>query len=211
MVAQSNKMNKKMKKRKIRISRVLPILVAIIIFYVIFNYIVIPPKVSKNAKKYSYNSFNILKLKSITVDNDRIIYEFSSLNLFFNGLYVKINQKYNDEDYLRGYFNEIDKETKQYDLTDYKIISTLTSNCLIISLQDEIEISSVRCSYKKGKSGEQLYIIVAGMDNPKLHKLSGLDETIIYEQQSQYFDINKGKWNKPQKKEFDKNIKAFSK
>ena len=173
------------------------------------NFFVLPPKASANALKYKYNQNNILKLKSITIDDNKLIYEFSSLNILFNGLYVKINQKNNDEEYLNGYLNEIDKETKQYDLTDYKIISTLTSNYLIISLQDEIEISSVRCSYKKGKTGEQLYIIVSGMDNPKLHKLSGLDETIIYKQQSQYFDINKGKWNKPQKKEFDKSVKSI--
>ena len=185
--------------------------IAVLVALTIVNFFVLPPKASANALKYKYNQNNILKLKSITIDDNKLIYEFSSLNILFNGLYVKINQKNNDEEYLNGYLNEIDKETKQYDLTDYKIISTLTSNYLIISLQDEIEISSVRCSYKKGKTEEQLYIIVSGMDNPKLHKLSGLDETIIYKQQSQYFDINKGKWNKPQKKEFDKNIKSFRK
>ena len=183
--------------------------IAVLVALTIVNFFVLPPKASANALKYKYNQNNILKLKSITIDDNKLIYEFSSLNILFNGLYVKINQKNNDEEYLNGYLNEIDKETKQYDLTDYKIISTLTSNYLIISLQDEIEISSVRCSYKKKKTGEQLYIIVSGMDNPKLHKLSGLDETIIYKQQSQYFDINKGKWNKPQKKEFDKSVKSI--
>ena len=183
--------------------------IAVLVALTIVNFFVLPPKASANALKYKYNQNNILKLKSITIDDNKLIYEFSSLNILFNGLYVKINQKNNDEEYLNGYLNEIDKETKQYDLTDYKIISTLTSNYLIISLQDEIEISSVRCSYKKGKTEEQLYIIVSGMDNPKLHKLSGLDETIIYKQQSQYFDINKGKWNKPQKKEFDKSVKSI--
>ena len=48
------------------------------------NYIVLPPKVSSNAQKYKYNQNNMLKLKSITVDENKVIYEVSSLNKYFH-------------------------------------------------------------------------------------------------------------------------------
>ena len=196
-------------KIKMIIRIIIPIIVVMIVCLVMLNFFVLPPKVSKNAKRYEYNSSNILKLKSIIVDEDRIIYEFSSLNLFFNWFYVKNNLKDSYEEYLKGYYNVIDQETQQYNLTDYKIVSTITSNYLIVSLKDEIEISSIRCSYNMKKSGEKIFIIISGTDNPKIHKLRGLDEKILYEQRSQFYNLNKRKWDKPQKKEFDKTVKTI--
>ena len=78
--------------------------IAVLVALTIVNFFVLPPKASANALKYKYNQNNILKLKSITIDDNKLIYEFSSLNILFNGLYVKINQKNNDEEYLNGIF-----------------------------------------------------------------------------------------------------------
>lgn len=71
-------MEPKKKKRKIRIERVIPILIVIV--FVIINYIVIPPKVSLKAEKYWFSPFNIVGLESITVDENKIVYKFSSLS-----------------------------------------------------------------------------------------------------------------------------------
>ena len=61
----------------------------------IINYIILPPKVSENAIKYKYNHNNMLMLKSITVDSDKVIYEFSSLNKYFSKNYAFKNKSNN--------------------------------------------------------------------------------------------------------------------
>lgn len=171
MVAQSNKMNKKMKKRKIRISRVLPILIAVIIIFVIFNYIVIPPKVSKNAEKYRFSPFNIAGLESITVDDNRIVYKFSSISRSFTMIGVlsgktRINGFYRTEDEYRPY------DEKNIDSVN-KVYFAMTSKYIVLNRNGQEKMEGLKMM--KDKTGMYIW----GIDQP----------TIIYNKYDYYENV----------------------
>lgn len=165
--------NKKKKKRKIRIHIVLPILVAIIIFFVIFNYIVIPPKVSKNAEKYRFSPFNIAGLESITVDDNRIVYKFSSISRSFTMIGVlsgktSINGFYRTEDEYRPY------DEKNIDSVN-KVYFAITSKYIVLNRNGQEKMEGLKLM--KDKSG--MYIL--GIDQPTiLYNKYDYDENVKY-------------------------------
>ena len=67
------------------------IIIAMLAALAIVNYIVLPPKASESAVKYKYHGYDSMHLKSITEDENYWIFEFSSLNKYFN---KNFNRKY---------------------------------------------------------------------------------------------------------------------
>ncbi|MBO4516310.1 hypothetical protein J5751_02520 [bacterium] len=118
----------------------LPVLIIILIALIIVNYFILPPKTSDNAAKYKYYGYNFLQLKSITDDEDKVIIEFGSLNFNFNYIFNrnKIESSGNDFEFIRWIGN---LEPYYYidSYPDYHIISTLTSNYLVISKTPEMK------------------------------------------------------------------------
>ena len=98
-------------KKRIRIIIIcLSSILIILCVFAIINFIILPPKVSKNAQRYTFNHNNMLKLKSITVDGNMVIYEFGSSNKYFSKEYVEENikeyERYGNTPFLQPYFVE---------------------------------------------------------------------------------------------------------
>ena len=169
----------------------------------IVNYLILPPKVSSDAQKFRYNSNNLIKLKSITVDTDKVIYEFGASNKYFKKRYIETNCKEYEtlnifylELYLAENYHTI--KGSEYNSNNYNIVSTLTSNFLIISLDEERETNSVKCFYtgQEEDSFDYMYITVnSGYENPGI--------SIIYDDilenistvKYQTYDKEKKKWS----------------
>ena len=109
----------------------------------IVNYVVLPPNVSSSAIKYKFNHYNMLKLKSVTVDGERIIYEFSSLNKYFNKNYASKNKRKKSFLELYNAENDQNNEGLKYSPKEVEIISTITSNYLIVTIEQEENPDSV--------------------------------------------------------------------
>ena len=144
-----------MKKKERRINKKIIIIICVFIILMlaalaVVNYIVLPPKPSENAIKYKYHGYNFMHLKSITDDEDSVVFEFSSLNKYFNKYY---NQKYyinnqgsklsinnNRKPFIsiKWFEQENPNFYSEYN-PDYYIVSTLTSNYLIITNKPQIE------------------------------------------------------------------------
>jgi len=179
------------------------IFIVVSIAFWIINYIILPPKVSENAIKYKYNHNNILKLKSITVDGNKVIYEFGALNKYYKKTYIEKNSKEvetHNRTYLELYLAENYHTIKgsEYNSNNFNIVSTLTSNFLIISLDEERETNSVKCFYigQEEDSFDYMYITVnSGYENPGI--------SIIYDDilenistvKYQTYDKEKKKWS----------------
>ncbi|MBR5067738.1 MAG: hypothetical protein IKX08_08815 [Lachnospiraceae bacterium] len=118
----------------------LPVLIIILIALIIVNYFILPPKTSDNAAKYKYYGYNFLQLKSITDDEDKVIIEFGSLNFNFNYFFNrnKIESSGNDFKFIR-WIGNLDPYYNINSYPDYYIISTLTSNYLVISKTPEMK------------------------------------------------------------------------
>lgn len=167
----------------------------------IINYIILPPKVSENAIKYKYNHNNMLMLKSITVDSDKVIYEFSSLNKYFNNNYAFKNKS--NKTYLELYYVENDPNHEGIKNTskDFEIVSTITSNYLIVSFEQDKKPDSVYCNYL-GNMFTRYQALCIGLNNSdgyeKLHIAKRYDypneNRIIGKGQG--YDGNKKKWGK---------------
>ena len=169
----------------------------------IINYIVLPPKVSENAIKYKYNHNNILKLKSITVDGNKVIYEFGALNKYYKKTYIAKNSKEvetHNRTYLELYLAENYHTIKgsEYSSNNYNIVSTLTSNFLIISLDEERETNSVKCFYagKEEDSFDYMYITVnSGHEYPGISIIYDDILENISVMKYQTYDKEKKKWS----------------
>ncbi len=169
----------------------------------IVNYLILPPKVSSAAQKYKYNPNNLIKLKSITLDSEKVIYEFGASNKYLKKRYVETNCKEREalnKSYLELYLSDNYQSIKgsEYNSDNYYIISTLTSNFLIISLDEERETNSVKCFYigQEEDSFDYMYITVnSGYENPGI--------SIIYDDilenistvKYQTYDKEKKKWS----------------
>ena len=118
----------------------LPVLIIILIALIIVNYFILPPKTSDNAAKYKYYGYNFLQLKSIIDDEDKVIIEFGSLNFNFNYFFNrnKIESSGNDFKFIR-WIGNLDPYYNLDSYLDYYIISTLTSNYLVISKTPEMK------------------------------------------------------------------------
>ena len=118
----------------------LPVLIIILIALIIVNYFIFPPKTSDDAAKYKYYGYNFLQLKSITDDEDKVIIEFGSLNFNFNFFFNrnKIESSGNDLKFIKWNGN-LDPYYNIDSYPDYYIISTLTSNYLVISKTPEMK------------------------------------------------------------------------
>ena len=176
-----------------------PIILLIILLIIgLFNYFIIPPKYSKEAVKYTVDKNNILGLKSVTVDEKRVIYEFSSRNKYFNYFYVKHNQKENNSQYYCELFDIIDNKRKiGYYSENYKIISTLTSNYFIVYKEGQDKTDSINCTYIGDKKDDYFYvhIIIWGYENPGITKIYDLinENTTIWERQK--YNSETKKWD----------------
>lgn len=118
----------------------LTVLIIILIALIIVNYFILPPKISDNAKKYKYHGYNFLQLKSITDDEDKVIIEFGSLNFNFNYFFNrnKIEASGDNLKFIR-WIGNFDPYSNTESFPDYYIISTLTSNYLVISKTPEMK------------------------------------------------------------------------
>lgn len=168
----------------LKISIILLIIISII---GIFNFYVVPPKCSKEAVKHKVDKNNLLGLKSITVDEDKIIYEFSSRNKYFNYVYIKHNQKDNNSQYYCELFDIIDNKKIGYYSENYKIISSLTSNYFIVYKDGQDKTDSIKCTYTGDKKDNFFYvhIIINGYENPGITKSYDLidENTTVWERQ----------------------------
>lgn len=195
------------KQSKIILICIATILTIAFIVLAIVNYIVLPPKVSQNAIKYKYNQNNILMLKSITVDGEKRIYEFSSLNKYFNKNYASKNKS--NKMYLELYNveNDPNKEGLKYSSKDFEIISTITSNYLIIRIEQDPKPDSVYCNYL-GKMTDRYDFICIGLNNSSGYDNLGIGIRYDYASdnlkigKSQEYDSKKKRWSKVDKKSF---------
>ncbi|MBO4701872.1 MAG: hypothetical protein J5625_04330 [Lachnospiraceae bacterium] len=197
-----------MKKRlKILIICLSSVLIVAFIVLVIVNYFVLPPKVTANAQKFKYNQNNILKLKSITVDGDKVIYEFSSLNKYFNKNYASKNKS--NKSYLELYNveNDPNNEGLKYSSKDFEIMSTITSNYLIITIDQDKSPDSVYCNYL-GKMMNRYDFLCIGLNNSSGYENLGIGIRYDYASEnrtigkSQQYDSKKKRWSKVDKKSF---------
>lgn len=193
---------------KILIASSLSLLTIGILITAIINFIILPPKVTGKAQKYRYNHNNILKLKSITVDGDRVIYEFSSLNKFFTKKYVEKNRKEREAStyyipFIELYKSEKDQIIKEsiVETDDYSVISTLTSNYLIVYLGNAKDTNCIRCFFLGHRSENEMYdylhisVNSNGYDNPVVNYV--YDDTLENHTVGKYqtYDKEKKKWS----------------
>lgn len=198
-----------MKKRiKLFIIALASILIIAFIVLAIINYIVLPPKVSANAQKYKYNQNNMLNLKSITVDGNKVIYEFSSLNKFFHKNYIR---RHGDETAHTAYlelFKVEDREDnsgKNIYPIDYTIISSITSNYLVITLEETDKYDFLRCHYLGGMLNKYSYLCIAlsnleGYENLEMAKGYDYPKENRSVSKSQSFDSKNKRWSKIKKR-----------
>lgn len=193
---------------KILIASSLSLLIVGIAFIAIINFIFLPPKVSEYAQKFKYNSNNLLKLKSITVDGDRVIYEFSSLNKYFKKEYVEKNKKEREASTYYIPFIELYKSEKDQiiqdsivETDDYYIISTLTSNYLIVNLGEAKETNCIRFFFLGHRSENEMYdylniaVNSCGYDNPIVNLVYDDILENISVGKYQTYDKEKKKWS----------------
>ena len=194
-----------MKKRiKIFIICISSILIIAFIVLAIMNYIVLPPKVSSNAQKYKYNQNNMLKLKSITVDENKVIYEFSSLNKYFHKNYIKKcgkESEYTSFLELHKVINIDTNESIMFSYDNYTIVSSFTSNYLVISLKDSNKPDSIRINYKGGNFNKYDSIVITlnnteGYEKLKIAKRYNYPNENHVVGKSQVYNIDKKKWSK---------------
>jgi len=132
-----------MKKEK-RINKKIIILISVIIMILAVvaavNYIILPPKISENAIKYKYYGYNYMHLKSIIDDENNVIIEFGSINKYFNYFFNrnKIEASGDNLKFIR-WIGNFDPYSNTESFPDYYIISTLTSNYLVISKSPEMK------------------------------------------------------------------------
>ena len=174
------------KKRRIRISRVIPILVVIV--FLIINYIVIPPKVSKNAEKYRFNPFNIAGLESITVDENRIVYKFSSLSRTFTMIGVVSKGTSINGFYLTEY-----KGNPFYEKninSDNRVYFSITSKYIVLNRNGQEDMEGLKIM--KNKKGTYIW----GFDQPDIEFIKyDYEENVLHGIRQEYNDG----WDKPEK------------
>ena len=190
-----------MKKRNIVIIFLSSILIILCVFAII-NFIILPPKVSANAQKYKYNHNNILKLKSITVDEDTIIYEFGSTNELFNNKYVEKRTKKQERSFLEFYTIEDYRNNSgsSFYSNNYEIKSTLFSNYLMVKTEEKEKIDVVYCFYFGTEDDDYDYLNIGlsnadGFENIGIgmrYDYTGKDLTIG---KSQTYDKKMRKWD----------------
>jgi len=211
------------KERRINKKTIIIICVLIILMLAalaVVNYIILPPKASENAIKYKFHGYNYAHLKSITDDEDSVIFEFSSLNKYFN---KNFNKNYLEkcqekplssagkDPYIKCYCGGPAESYLRY-YPDYYIISTLTSNYVVINKDSEIEPEAIAfCIFESIYKGEYRDVIInynisEGYNNPsvfigidKWDYNSGLTEINI----RQYYNSQKNKWNPAEKYEYN--------
>ena len=176
----------------------------------IVNYVVLPPKVSSSAIKYKFNHYNMLKLKSVTVDGERIIYEFSSLNKYFNKNYASKNKRKKSFLELYNAENDQNNEGLKYSPKEVEIISTITSNYLIVTIEQEENPDSVYCNYL-GKIMNRYDFLCIGLNNSSGYENLGIGIRYDYASdnltigKSQEYDSKKKRWSKVDKMSFPYN------
>lgn len=176
----------------------------------IVNYVVLPPKVSSSAIKYKFNHYNMLKLKSVTLDGERIIYEFSSLNKYFNKNYASKNKR--EKSFLELYNAENDQNNEglKYNPKDVEIISTITSNYLIVTIEQEKKPDSVYCNYY-GRIMNRYDFLCIGLNNSNGYENLGIGMRFDYASdnlqigKSQQYDIEVKRWSKVEKQSYPYN------
>lgn len=154
-------------KKRIRIIIICLSSILIILFVLaIINFIILPPKVSKNAQRYKFNNNNILNLKSITVDEDTIIYEFGSTNELFNNKYVEKRTKKQERSFLEFYTIEDYRNNSgsSFYSNNYEIKSTLFSNYLMVKIEEKEKIDVVYCFYFGTEDDDYDYLNI-GLSN----------------------------------------------
>lgn len=211
------------KKRKRVRNKILILLCVIIIAMLaalaIVNYIVLPPKASENAVKYKYHGYDSMHLKSITEDENYWIFEFSSLNKYFN---KNFNWKYIEkcqekpissaekDPYIKCYCSgPADSYLRFY--PKYYIVSTLTSNYIVFNKDSEIEPEAIAFCVFESIYGESRDIVInynisEGFDNIGVYvhieewdKTYGRTEIGI----EQKYNSQKKKWNPQEKYEYN--------
>jgi len=197
-----------MKKRmKILIICISSILIVTFIVLVIMNYIVLPPKVSASSQKYRFNHNNMLNLKSITVDGNKVIYEFSSLNKYFHKNFIKKRGKETEYTSYLELHEVINTDTNESVIIypeKYSIITSFTSIYLVITLKDTDTPDFIRSNYKGGffnkfdsmaitlnnTEGYEKLKIAIRYDYPNENQVIG---------KSQVYDSDRKKWGKVKK------------
>ncbi len=190
-------------KKRIRIIIIcLSSILIILCVFAIINFIILPPKVSKNAQRYTFNHNNMLKLKSITVDGDTIVYEFGSTNVFFNNKYVEKRTKEQERSFLEFYTIEDYRNNSgsSYYSNNYEIKSTLFSNYLIVKIEEKEKIDVVYCFYFGTEEDDYDYLNIGLSHEDGFDKLgigmrydyTGKDLTIG---KSQTYDKKMRKWD----------------
>lgn len=166
----------------------------------IMNYVVLPPKTSESAVKYKYYGDNFMFLKSITDDENYVIIEFSSLNKYFNKTYNRKNIK-DQTSSTKGqkfvtWYGKLDPYSNMVCNPDYSIISTLTSNYLIIEKGPEMKTENlymyyyvmeyqdveIQLSFFEKYENATIYM------SKKSHKKNDYDGTLYKEQKYNSYD-----------------------
>ncbi len=140
-----------------------------------------PFELSDSAEKYSFNKNNLLSLISITVDTDKVIYEFS-----YNS---EICKKLDSGDYICGIIDE-NGILNIYD--DWSYQKKGNKGYLCIECEDTDRIKEEMIIFKNDYSG--MYYEIIGFESPRLLMLN--DRTtqhyeVNYEQE---YDLEKRKW-----------------
>ena len=195
------------KRKKIIIICLSVILIVAFITLAIMNYIVLPPKVSSNAQKYKYNHNNILKLKSITVDENKVIYEFCSFDKYFRKNYIKRHGEETEYSTYLELHKVVNTKTNESEVLypkEYKIISTFTSTYLVITFEDSKKPDFIRCNYLGGIFNRYTYLCIAigntnGYENLEVGKGYMYPDENRRVGKSQNYDKNKKKWSKIRK------------
>ena len=149
----------------------------------------------------------MLNLKSITVDGNKVIYEFGSFNKYFHKNYIKMhgqNTEYSSYIELYKVEDRTDNSGTSFCPADYSITSSITSNYLIVTLNENDKYDFLRCRYLGGKLNRYSYLCLAlsnldGYENIELGKGYGYPRDNQSVSKSQVFDGNNKKWGKVKK------------
>ena len=193
-----------MKKRNIVIIFLSSILIILCVLAII-NYIILPPKVSKNAQRYTFNQNNMLKLKSITVDGNMVIYEFGSSNKYFSKEYVEENikeyERYGNTPFLQPYFVEGYQAIVDsiYTAENYYICSSITSNFLVVYLDENKQTNSIAFSFIGNGDRKEAYdymqiTVNSSYENPRISMSLDYTWDDLSVVNSQQYDSNMKKW-----------------
>ena len=146
-------------------------------------------KVSDSAVKYKYNKNNLLSLISITVDTDKVVYEFSSRS--------ELYEKLKSGDYICGIIDE-NGILNIYD--DWNYQKKGNKGYLCIECEDTDRIKEEMMIHKNDYTGK--FYVIIGFESPRLLMLNDKTTHEHYEvNYEQNYDLENKKW-----KEINKNV-----